>query len=300
MKRIALLFPGQGVDYRTIDPGLFSLEKTKPFAQAAEKASGIDVAGLCDPAGAFDADVAPLVIFTASLACAELIKEKADIAACAGFSLGEYAALCTAGVFSPEDGMKLVAKRTSLMNAASKKYPGSMTAILGLDDQVVEDICSKVTGTVSPVNYNCKGQLVIAGEPAAVEAAAAQCLAAGAMKAVPLPVAGAFHTPLMEEAADALKEFLCGIPSHKPAIPVYTNLTGGRLRDDTDWGEHLKLHMISPVQWKTLFGTMVSDGYELFGEAGPGTTLSGFARRISRDAKVMALGSVDTIAALTD
>lgn len=296
MDSIALLFPGQGVDYRTADPALLRHPQVQDIFSAASHALGEEFAAVCAPDRELDPDIAPMVIFGLEAAMIRLLQvQKIPVAAAAGFSLGEYAALCAAGVFSPLDGIKIVAKRTELMNAAAKKRPGGMVAVLGITDEAAEGICAATPGFVRAVNYNCPGQIVLAGEREALAKAAASCLAAGARRAVPLTVSGAFHTELMMDAAEKLKEYLQGFTFHAPAFPVYANGTGRPVRGGADIPVHLAAHMVNPVRWGTLFENMTKDGFTRFAEAGPGNTLAGFAKRIVKEAQIIPLPGPEAI-----
>ena len=157
-----------------------------------------------------------------------------------------------------------------------------MAAVLGLADDIVEDICSRTEGLVLPVNYNCDGQLVIAGERAAVDLAAAAFKEAGARRAMPLAVSGGFHTPLMAPAAAQLKEFAKSLTFSAPTMPLYTNVTGEILAV-TDYPSYLEQHMVSPVRWKHLVHRMIADGHTEAMEIGVGKTLTNFSRRISKE-----------------
>lgn len=299
MNSIALLFPGQGVDYRTADPALLRHPQVQDIFSAASEALGEEVAALCAPEREQNPDIAPMVIFGLEAAMIRLLQvQNIPVAAAAGFSLGEYAALCAAGVFSPLDGVKIVAKRTELMNAAAKKNPGGMVAVLGLTDEAAEHICAATPGFVRAVNYNCPGQIVLAGEQEALEKAAASCLAAGARRVVPLTVSGAFHTQLMAEAAESFKQYLQGFAFNAPAFPVYGNGTGRPVTAGTDIPVHLAAHMVNPVRWGTLFENMANAGFVRFAEVGPGNTLAGFAKRIAKEAEVIPLPGPQAVEAL--
>lgn len=287
MRYALALFPGQGSQH----PGMgVDLAEGSPAArrifEAASEAAGFDVLSACrdsSPEELARTELSQIAIFTHSLAALAALEEKgAAFDAAAGFSLGEYTALTASGVLSVADGLRLVRKRGQLMQAAADAQDGCMAAVLGLDDAAVEEACKAVGGTVLPVNYNCPGQLVIAGERAAVDAAAEACKAAGARRVVPLAVSGAFHTPLMREAAAQLREFAEQISFGTPRIPVYTNLTGERLTAD-DLPAHFERHMISPVRWADLLRNAVRDGFNTACEIGPAKTLTGFARKIDRN-----------------
>lgn len=286
-------FPGQGAQHTGMGKELYETsEAARRVFDSASEVAGLDVAKLC-----FEGEQAELnrtinsqiAIFTHSMACLEALHEAGvHFRACAGFSLGEYTALTAAGVLSLTDGVRLVRRRGQLMQEAADSMDGCMAAILGLEDAQVEAACRAAEGIVLPVNYNCPGQLVIAGERAAVEQAIEGCKAAGARRAVPLAVSGAFHTPLMAGAADALRAFARELTFHEAKCPVYSNATG-EAPAVTDYPAYLEQHMVSPVRWKTLVANGMADGLTTGVEIGPGKTLTGFARKISKELQVIAV-----------
>ncbi len=198
----------------------------------------------------------------------------------AGHSLGEFSALAAAGAIEFEDALRLVAIRAQQMQLCCDKVPGTMAAIIGLEDKVVEDICAKAEGLVIPANYNCDGQVVISGEKAAVEAACAQFLEAGAKRALPLSVSGAFHSPLMEPARAKLGEAIEATAFKAPSCPVYQNVTAKAETDPQVIKDNLLKQLTSPVRWTQTIRNMRADGAEEFIELGPGNVLQGLLRRI--------------------
>ena len=195
--------------------------------------------------------------------------------AAAGFSLGEYTSLAAAGVVSLADGVKIVSKRGKLMQHAADTIDGGMAAILGLEDAKIEEACAAVKNGVVR-------QLVIAGEKAALAEAIENCKAAGARRALPLAVSGAFHTPLMAEAASELRAFVSDFAFHAPTMDIYSNLDG-KVYDCSNLPEHLEQHMISPVRWTRLVQNGMAAGLTSACEIGPGKTLTGFAGKISKE-----------------
>lgn len=230
-------------------------------------------------------------VFTVDLACAAALRE-AGVAACgaAGFSLGEIAALAFTGMLSEEDAFRLVCKRAELMERCSRKTPGAMAAILGLETGEAERIC-KEAGVWS-VNYNCPGQLVAAGETEAVSALRKPAVQAGG-KAVRLAVSGAFHSPLMGEASDGLAEELQYYSLQKPEIPLYANATANPYGDDA--AELIARQVKSPVLWQETVENMVAAGFDTFVEAGPGATLSGLIRRIAPEARAFSVEDPESL-----
>lgn len=281
-------FPGQGAQTPGMGKDLFdNSQAARLVFEEASDGAGMDVAKLC-----FDSDKETLsrtensqiAIFTHSMAALAALDEAGvTFKAAAGFSLGEYTALAAAGVVSLADGVKIVSMRGKLMQQAADSIDGGMAAILGLDDDKIEAACAAVTsGVVLPVNYNCPGQLVIAGEKAALAEAIENCKAAGARRAVPLAVSGAFHTPLMAKPAAELRAFVSDFTFAAPKMDIYTNLNG-QVLDCTDLPAHLEKHMVSPVRWTLLVKNGMAAGLTTACEVGPGKTLTGFAGKISKE-----------------
>ena len=296
MTKKAFLFPGQGCQTVGMGESLYqAYPMVKKAFDTAEAVTGRDIAALCfqGPEEILSQTVnSQLAIFTLSMGVFLTLQEAGvtpDMAA--GFSLGEYTALCAAGVFSLEDGIRIVAKRGELMQKASQENPGAMAAIIGLTNEAVEEICRNTADFVTPVNYNCPKQLVISGTKKGVEDAAAACLAGGAMKAVTLNTGGPFHTKLIADAAAEMKDYLAGFTFAAPCFPIYTNLTGTLLATSTDLPPHLEQHMTHPVKWQTTIEQILQEDVTVFAEAGPGKTLAGFNRRIDRNAKTYTLES---------
>lgn len=303
MEAVAL-FPGQGAQYPGMGQTIYeNSEGARQIFEQASDVCGHSISDLCfngtkeELSRTVNSQIA---IFTCSMAALRALQEHGmTVQACAGFSLGEYTALTASGILSLEDGLRLVRRRGELMQEAADQTDGCMAAVLGLQDEVVERICAETEGLVLPVNYNCDGQLVIAGERAAVEAAAASCKEAGARRAVPLAVSGGFHTALMAPAAAKLREFTQTLTFHAPTLPIYTNTTGALL-DTTDYPAHLEQHMISPVRWKHLIHTMIADGYHTALEIGVGKTLTGFSRRISKEMSCKTVETMESVISVTE
>ena len=266
-------FPGQGAQAPGMGRDLYeNSQAARLVFEEASDGAGLDVAKLC-----FDSDKEALsrtensqiAIFTHSMAALAALQEAGvSFKAAAGFSLGEYTALAAAGVVSLTDGVRIVSMRGKLMQQAADSIDGGMAAILGLDDAAIEQACAQVTGgLVRPVNYNCPGQLVIAGERKALDEAVENCKAAGARRALPLAVSGAFHTPLMAKAAAELRAYV----------------SDGNVLDCADLPAHLEQHMISPVRWTQLVRNGMAAGLTTACEIGPGKTLTGFAGKISKE-----------------
>jgi [acyl-carrier-protein] S-malonyltransferase len=202
----------------------------------------------------------------------------------AGHSLGEFSALAAAGAMDFEDALKLVAVRASAMQKCCEQVPGTMAAIIKLPTETIEEICTSCTGIVVPANYNCDGQVVISGEAEAVAEACTKMKEAGAKRALPLAVSGAFHSPLMEPARLELADAIDKTPFRIPACPVYQNVTALPATDPAVIKENLLRQLTSPVRWTQTVQNMVADGADHFLEIGPGTVLQGLVGRIAPEA----------------
>jgi [acyl-carrier-protein] S-malonyltransferase len=204
----------------------------------------------------------------------------------AGHSLGEFSALVANGVLSFEDGLKLVSERALAMQEACDINPSSMAAILGLEDAKVEEICASIEGIVVPANYNCPGQLVISGDTASVEKACEALKAAGAKRALILPVNGAFHSPLMQPAQERLAAAIEKTKFRKATIPVYQNITTTAVSNPDEIKKNLISQLTGPVKWTQSVQNMIKDGATSFVEVGPGKTLQGLIKKINSEAIV--------------
>ncbi|RYY31820.1 MAG: [acyl-carrier-protein] S-malonyltransferase, partial [Sphingobacteriaceae bacterium] len=201
----------------------------------------------------------------------------------AGHSLGEFSALVAAGALTFEDGLKLVSQRALAMQKACEITPSTMAAVLGLEDKVVEDVCESVDGIVVAANYNCPGQLVISGETPAVETACEAMKAAGAKRALMLPVGGAFHSPMMEPAREELAAAIEQTNFSKPICPVYQNVPATAVTDPAEIKQNLIIQLTAPVKWTQSVQNMIADGATLFTEVGPGNVLQGLVKKINKD-----------------
>lgn len=229
-------------------------------------------------------------LFTVSMMAMEIVREKGipfDLVA--GHSLGEYSALCAAGVFSFEEGLGLVKLRGELMEGAGEKQPGAMAAVLGLEASALEKVleAARGAGIVVAANFNSPSQIVISGSVTGVERASALAGEAGAKKVVPLPVSGAFHSPLMEFARPGLEAGLRKVPFKAPSVPVLTNVEAEPCRDPERLRELLSLQLVSPVRWEAILRRALALGCTEALEVGAGKVLMGLARATSRDLKVI-------------
>lgn len=291
MTKSALIFPGQGA--QAVGMGRDVAEASRAARDVYERAAdvlGWDVAGLCfeGPAAALEkTDVQQPAIFVTSVAIWEAYKEAGntlDAFSCAaGLSLGEYSALHVAGTIGFDDALRLVCRRGELMQQAAEQSPGGMVSIVGGDEVVVNRLCDKARqgGVLNPANFNCPGQTVIAGDKQACERAVALA-AEFELRAVPLAVAGAFHSPLMQSAADGLEDALSGSRMFTPRIPVMSNVTADVHVEANSIRDLLCRQLTSPVLWQRCIERMIADGVERFVEIGPGRVLTGLMRKISR------------------
>ena len=199
----------------------------------------------------------------------------------AGHSLGEFSALAAAGAMDFEDALRLVAVRASAMQKCCEQVPGTMAAVINLPAETIEEICASCTGIVIPANYNSDGQVVISGEAAAIAEACAKMKEAGAKRALPLPVSGAFHSPLMEPARLELAEAIDKTPFRAPVCPVYQNVTALPSTDPAVIKDNLLRQLTAPVRWTQTIRNMVADGADSFLEIGPGSVLQGLVKRIA-------------------
>jgi len=281
----AYMFPGQGSQYPGMAKDLYeSNEVARMMLERANEILGFRITDIMFEGTAEELKqtrVTQPAIFLHSVVMARCIQDfTPDMVA--GHSLGEFSALVAAGAIDFEDGLKLVSVRAEAMQKACEMNPGSMAAVLALETAKVEEICSACEGTVIPANYNCEGQIVISGEKEAVEKACIRMKEAGAKRALPLPVGGAFHSPLMEPARAELAEGIEKTVFRTPTCPIYQNVTALPSTDPEEIKRNLLAQLTAPVRWTQSVRNMAADGAEEFIELGPGTVLQGLISKILR------------------
>ena len=285
MTKHAYVFPGQGSQFVGMGKDLYEgSEQAKTLFERANEILGFRITDLMfdgTPEDLKRTDVTQPAIFIHSVIAAKEMGESFKPDMVAGHSLGEFSALVAAGVLSFEDGLKLVHQRALAMQAACELEPGTMAAVLALADDVVERVCAETDGVVVAANYNCPGQLVISGAVPAVETACEGMKAAGARRALILPVGGAFHSPLMEPAREKLAAAIQNTTFNTPACPVYQNVSAEAQTDPSEIKAQLIAQLTAPVKWTQSVMNMRRDGAVEFTEVGPGKVLQGLIAKIN-------------------
>ena len=298
MSKIAFIFPGQGAQACGMGQDFYEQTETgKRIFDKATQLMGFSMPQLCfEENDRLDiTEYTQAAMVTASIAMMRVLEEngiKPDVAA--GLSLGEYCALAAAGVMSDEDAIWTVRQRGILMQEAVPVGEGAMAAILALDAAVIEEVTGAMEG-VWIANYNCPGQIVISGEKAAVEEACEKLKAAGAKRAVMLNVSGPFHSGMLADAGEKLGEVLSQVELHEPQIPYVANVTAQYVKSAGEVKELLTRQVSSSVRWQQSVEAMIGDGVDTFIEIGPGKTLAGFMRKISRDVKTLNVEKLEDI-----
>jgi [acyl-carrier-protein] S-malonyltransferase len=301
---IGLLFPGQGSQFVGMGKDLADrFPAAREIFQRADEALGFSLSSVC-----WEGPEEELVrtrnaqpaILVHSVAVWTLLRERGlPVAIAAGHSLGEFSAYVAAGTFEFEDAVRTVRRRGELMFASGETRPGTMAAVLGLEDEALERVCREASagdaGVVVAANYNAPGQIVISGDVAAVGRATELASAAGARRVIPLNVSGAFHSPLMEVAESGLDAQLRAVTLRHPSFPVVSNVTAAAVTDAEEAKRLLVEQLTSPVRWVASARTMLESGASRFLEVGPGNVLSGLLKRVDRAAEAKALGTADQV-----
>ena len=298
MSKIAFIYPGQGAQKAGMGKDFYeNSESARAVFDKASEILGLDMKALCfeenDKLDLTEYTQAALV--TTCLAMTKVVREKGihpDVTA--GLSLGEYCAIAQAGGMSEEDAIRTVRKRVILMQNTVPAGEGAMAAVLGMEAEAIENVISGIEG-VTIANYNCPGQIVITGVTAKVEEASEKLKEAGAKRVVMLNVSGPFHSPLLKSAGEELLKELESVEIHKLEIPYVTNVTAEYVQDETKIKELLGQQVSSSVRWEQSIRKMIEEGVDTFIEIGPGKTLAGFMRKISRDVAMYNIGTWEDV-----
>lgn len=299
MGKTAFIFPGQGAQYIGMGKDFYErYEDSKQVFEEASQILGIDMAALV-----FEendkiniTEYTQIAMVTTCMAIlAQVVKFGIKPELQAGLSLGEYPALMASGVLSFSEGIKVVRQRGILMQEAVAPGAGAMSAVLGMENALIEKICEETEGIVTVANYNCPGQLVISGEKHAVAAASEALLNNGAKRVIPLNVSGPFHSPMLKEAGDKLYEVLNSVQINDPVTPYTANVNAEIINNKEEIQTLLAKQVYSSVKWQQSVEHMIANGVDTFIEIGPGKTLSGFIKKIDRSLKVINIEKVEDL-----
>lgn len=282
----AYVFPGQGAQFTGMGKDLYETSKeAKKLFEQANEILGFSITNIMfgeDEDALKQTKVTQPAIFLHSVILAKVLGNSFTPEMVAGHSLGEFSALVSAGYLSFEDGLKLVSKRAVAMQKACEQNPSTMAAVLGLENEVVENICDEITEVVVPANYNCPGQLVISGSNEGIDIACEKLTEAGARRALKLPVGGAFHSPLMEPARAELEHAIDDTKFYEGICPIYQNVTASAITNTETIKENLKKQLTASVLWTQTMEKMISDGLSSVTEVGPGKVLQGLFKKVDR------------------
>lgn len=303
MSKNVFLFSGQGSQYSGMGQELAAITPASAaIYECAADILGFDLKELCfhgEETQLAQTIVSQPAIFATSLVAWEAAKSKGlSCSAVAGHSLGEYAAMVASGMLSMEDGFRAIKARSEAMQACAENSKGGMVAILGLDPQTIEEVCTQTPGYVVPVNYNSPAQTVIAGEKSALEQAVSALSAAGAKRTVPLAVSAAFHSKMMQPAAEQFAAEIRFLSFKKPNVEFYSNVTGGLLTDFDDMPAYLAKHIVSPVRFVSELQLMQQNGYQNFIELGPNKVLTGLVKKTLKDVTAVNIENAKTLDAV--
>ena len=289
----AYVFPGQGAQFVGMGKDMYeNSELAKELFEKANEVLGFRITDLMFEGTDEDlrqTKVTQPAIFLHSVILTKTNADKFTPDMVAGHSLGEFSALVAAGALDFEDGLKLVSKRAMAMQKACEIAPSTMAAIIGLADEVVEEVCASIEGVVVPANYNCPGQLVISGTHEAIDEACAKLTEAGARRALKLPVGGAFHSPLMDPAKEELAAAIEQTTFKTPICPVYQNVSTKGETDPEVIKKNLVAQLTAPVKWTQSVQNMVADGMGQLIECGPGAVLQGLVKKIEKSIEATAI-----------
>jgi len=284
------IFPGQGSQFTGMCQDLYlKYDELKPIFKTSEKILGFDISKIMFEGSKEEltqTKVTQPAIFIHSMAIIKILGESFKPNLVAGHSLGEFSALVASGALNFEDGLKLVSIRAKAMQKSCEKTNGTMAAILGLENKIIEDICLETNGIVVAANYNCPGQVVISGEVNSVKNACEKLSNAGARRALVLSVGGAFHSELMIDAKKELSSAINQTVFNQPSCPIYQNVNGRPELSVEKIKENLIAQLTSPVKWTQSVNKMIQDGCNNFIEIGPGKVLQGLVRKINRESEV--------------
>jgi [acyl-carrier-protein] S-malonyltransferase len=285
----AFLFPGQGAQFPGMGKDIYEAsQEAKTLFHQANEILGFNITDIMfgeDAEALKQTQVTQPAIFLHSFILSSVMDKSFNPDCVAGHSLGEFSALVAAKALSFENGLKLVHQRALAMQDACDEVPGTMAAVLGLEDHIIEEVCASISGIVVAANYNCPGQLVISGEKEAIALACEAMKEAGAKRALPLPVGGAFHSPLMEPAKTKLAAAIENTSIQNPICPVYQNVVAIGITDAATIKTNLIAQLTAPVRWTQSVQQMLNDGASSFVEVGPGKVLQGLVKKIDRSAE---------------